>query len=472
MKPISESSLAQDIQKIHFIGIGGSGMGGIAEVLVNLGYSVSGSDIASNAVTARLTDLGAKVYQGHAAENIDGVSVVVVSSAIDETNPEIQRAREERIPVIPRAEMLAELMRFREAIAVAGTHGKTTTTSMTAAILAEADLDPTFVVGGRVNSTASHSRLGKGRYLVAEADESDASFLHLQPMMAVVTNIDADHLSTYGGDFEKLKDVFVEFLHHLPFYGTAVVCIDDDVVREVSDRVMRPLLTYGTKKDADIRAFNIRFEGMQSHFDVLVPGSEESVSITLNMPGRHNVLNSLGAMGVALKLGVSMDHVKKALEQFSGVGRRFEVHGEVETEQGKVLLVDDYGHHPKEVAATLDAVKNAWPNRRCVLVFQPHRYTRTHDLFEDFAMVLCNTDLLLLLEVYSAGEQKIAGADGRSLSRAIRARGEVNPVFVEKPEDLVDALKNVIQEGDVILTQGAGNVGALSHALPSQLRKG
>lgn len=472
MRPVTESGLAQAIRKIHFVGIGGSGMGGIAEVLLNLGYAVSGSDIASNAVTRRLAQQGATIFLGHAAENAADASVVVVSSAIDESNPEIQQARAERIPVIPRAEMLAELMRFREGIAVAGTHGKTTTTSMTAAMLAEGDLDPTFVVGGRVNSTASHARLGKGQFLVAEADESDASFLHLQPILAVVTNIDADHLGTYDNDFEKLKDVFVEFLHHLPFYGTAVVCVDDPVVREVSERVMCPMITYGIDEPADIHATNLRFEGTQSFYDVTYPGCTEPASITLNMPGRHNVLNSLGAMGVALKVGVPMERIQRALAQFSGVGRRFEVHGEVDTTKGRVLLVDDYGHHPKEVAATLAAVKNAWPQRRCVLVFQPHRYTRTHDLFEDFSMVLSGTDLLLLLEVYSAGEQKIAGADGRSLCRAIRTRGEVDPVFVETPDDLADALMNVIEEGDVILTQGAGNVGALSAALPGLLVKG
>ncbi len=471
MKAVSESSLAQDIKCIHFIGIGGSGMGGIAEVLVNLGYKVSGSDIASNAVTARLEGMGVKVFTEHLAGNVSGASVVVVSSAIDDSNPEVMAAREGRIPVIPRAEMLAELMRFREGIAVAGTHGKTTTTSLTAAMLAEGGLDPTFVVGGRVNSTDSHSKLGNGRYLVAEADESDASFLHLQPMMAVVTNIDADHLSTYNGDFEILKEVFIEFLHHLPFYGVAVVCVDDEVVREIMERVSRPLITYGIDEPADIRATNLRFEGTRSHFEVALPGHYERVCMTLNMPGRHNVLNALGAMAVALKLGVSPENIRVALDKFAGVARRFEVHGEVLTQNGAITLVDDYGHHPTEVAATLTAVSAAWPDRRRVVVFQPHRYTRTRDLFEDFAQVLCDTDVLLMLEVYSAGEPVIPGADSRALCRAIRTRGMLEPIYVGELEELVPVLKNILREGDVVLTQGAGNVGALAATLPAQLTK-
>ncbi|MGV6858851.1 MAG: UDP-N-acetylmuramate--L-alanine ligase [bacterium] len=471
MRPITESSLAQDIGAIHFIGIGGSGMGGIAEVLVNLGYRVTGSDIASNGVTERLQSMGAIVFAGHAAEHVDGASVVVVSSAIDEENPEVMAARDAGIPVIPRAEMLAELMRFREGIAVAGTHGKTTTTSLTAAMLAEGDLDPTFVVGGRVNSTASHSQLGEGRYLVAEADESDASFLHLQPMMAVVTNIDADHLSTYNGDFEILKEVFVEFLHHLPFYGIAVMCVDDPVVREVAEKVMRPQISYGIDHPADVRASNLRFEGTRSFFDVALPGYYERIPMTLNMPGKHNVLNALGAMAVAFKLGVSPENIRIALDNFAGVGRRFEVHGTVETETGAVTLVDDYGHHPNEVAATLGALSAAWPDRRRVVVFQPHRYTRTRDLFEDFTQVLSDTDVLLMLEVYSAGEAAIPGADAKALCRAIRNRGALDPIYVGKPEDLAETLKKVIQHGDVVLTQGAGNVGALAATLPVELAR-
>ncbi|HID83465.1 MAG TPA: UDP-N-acetylmuramate--L-alanine ligase [Chromatiales bacterium] len=472
MKPLGESQTAARLGQIHFIGVGGAGMGGIAEVLLNLGYQVSGSDIAENAVTRRLIELGAKISLGHSAENVEGAGVVVVSSAIDESNPEIQAARAARIPVIPRAEMLAELMRFREGIAVAGTHGKTTTTSLIASVLAEADLDPTFVIGGKLNSTASHSHLGKGQYLVAEADESDASFLHLQPMMAVVTNIDADHLSTYGGNYQNLLDTFVEFLHHLPFYGQAIVCIDDPGVSSIIDEVTRPVITYGIEQPADIRATGIRYLGTASEFTVQFPGRETALEMRLNMPGQHNVLNALAAIAVAHELGVSDEKIQRALKNFSGVGRRFDVKGEVDTASGKVLLVDDYGHHPTEVAATISAVRNAWPKRRFVLVFQPHRYTRTHDLFEDFTRVLSEVDVLVMLEVYAANEAPIAGADSRSLCRAIRMRGKLDPVFVEQPEQLADTLQNIIREGDVVVTQGAGNVGALAAKLPQQLAAG
>lgn len=472
MKPLGEVKTAARLGRIHFIGIGGAGMGGIAEVLLNLGYEVSGSDIAENAVTRRLAGLGAKVSIGHRADNVAGAGVVVVSSAIDENNPEVRAARAARIPVIPRAEMLAELMRFREGIAVAGTHGKTTTTSLIASILAEAGLDPTFVIGGRLNSTASHSHLGKGQYLVAEADESDASFLHLQPMMAVVTNIDADHLGTYGGDFQNLLDTFVEFLHHLPFYGQAIICADDPGVQSIVDEISRPVITYGIEQQADVRATGVRYLGTASEFTVQFPGRETTVVIRLNMPGQHNVLNALAAVAVAHELGIDDAIIQRALSKFSGVGRRFDVKGEVETPAGKVLLVDDYGHHPNEVAATIAAVRNAWPDRRFVLVFQPHRYTRTHDLFEDFTRVLSEVDVLVLLEVYAANEEPIAGADSRSLCRAIRMRGKLDPVFVERPEQLADTLKNMIRAGDVVVTQGAGNVGALAARLPEQLRAG
>ena len=469
MRPISESGLAQRIRRIHFVGIGGSGMGGIAEVLINLGYQVSGSDLADNAVTRRLESLGATVHKGHAAELVDGASVVVISSAVKDDNPEVVAAREQRIPVIPRAEMLAELMRFRESIAVAGTHGKTTTTSLLASILAEGGLDPTFVIGGRLNSTASHSRLGNGRYLVAEADESDASFLHLLPVMAIVTNIDADHLSTYGGDMARLRDVFVEFLHHLPFYGVAVVCLDDPGVREILPRVTRPLVTYGIDSDADIRATDIVYEGAGSRFEVHLPERSAPLPVALNMPGRHNVLNALAAIGISLQLGLTDQAIQKALAGFQGVGRRFQIAGEFATDAGSLLLVDDYGHHPTEVAATLAAVRNAWPERRNVLIFQPHRYTRTRDLFEDFTRVLSEADVLLVLEVYAANEEPIPGADSRTLCRAIRARGKVDPIFVEDTGELHATLLDVARDGDVVITQGAGSVGALSAELAAKL---
>ena len=470
MKPITESGLAQRIKRIHFVGIGGSGMGGIAEVLINLGYQVSGSDLAENAVTQRLSDLGAMVHKGHAAEWVEGASVVVISSAVKQDNPEVMAARELRIPIIPRAEMLAELMRFRESIAVAGTHGKTTTTSLLASILAEGGLDPTFVIGGRLNSTASHSRLGNGRYLVAEADESDASFLHLLPVMAIVTNIDADHLSTYGGDFSRLRDVFVEFLHHLPFYGVAVMCLDDPGVQEILPRVTRPMVTYGIETEADIVASDIQFEAATSRFKVSLPGRDDLLDIQLSMPGRHNVLNALAAIGISVQLGLPDNAIQRALAGFQGVGRRFQIAGEFETEHGSLLLVDDYGHHPTEVAATLTAVQNAWPERRNVLIFQPHRYTRTRDLFEDFTRVLSDADVLLVLDVYSANEEPIPGADSRTLCRAIRARGKVDPVFVEDSDELYSTLLNLVQEGDVVVTQGAGSVGMLSQKLADRLR--
>jgi UDP-N-acetylmuramate--alanine ligase len=444
-------------------------MGGIAEVLLNLGYAVSGSDIAENSVTRRLQELGASVDVGHRAEQVEAAGVVVVSSAIDENNPEIQAARAARIPVIPRAEMLAELMRFREGIAVAGTHGKTTTTSLVASILAAAELDPTFVIGGRLNSTASHSYLGKGKYLVAEADESDASFLHLQPMMAVVTNIDADHLGTYGGDYQQLLDTFVEFLHHLPFYGQVIACVDDPGVNSILEEVTRPVMTYGIEHSADIRATGISYEGTQSRFTVQFPGRESVLEMQLNMPGQHNVLNALAAIAVAYQLGIDVRVMQTALREFSGVGRRFDVTENVRSAQGVVSVVDDYGHHPTEVAATIAAVRNAWPERRLLLVFQPHRYTRTHDLFEDFTQVLSDVDVLVMLEVYAANEEVITGADSRSLCRAVRMRGKLDPVFVEDPHALVETLNNIIREGDVIVMQGAGNVGALAAALPQQL---
>ncbi len=459
------------INRLHFIGIGGAGMGGIAEVVANLGYSVSGSDLSENAMTRRLQGLGVTVYKGHKAEQVAGADVIVVSTAIDASNPEIIAAREQRIPIVRRAEMLAELMRFRQGIAVAGTHGKTTTTSLTTSLLVEGGMDPTYVIGGKLNSSASNSKLGTGEYLVAEADESDASFLYLQPMIAVVTNIDEDHMSTYGGDFSKLKQTFIEFLHHLPFYGLAVLCVDDEYVREILPEVSRPVVTYGFGDDADLQATDVRFDGTQSHFTVhRRRGERGSLDITLNLPGRHNVLNALAAIAIASELDVSDEAIVAGLHKFDGVGRRFQQYGDISFAVGKkATLVDDYGHHPREMKATLEAVRNAWPTRRLVQVFQPHRYTRTRDLFEDFAQVLSETDVLVLMDVYAASEQPIPGADGRALARAIRIRGKVDPIFVTDVEDVPGVLKHILQDGDVILTQGAGSVGGLAASLPEKL---
>ena len=459
------------IKQVHFVGIGGAGMGGIAEVLANIGYQVTGSDLAENPMTERLASLGAKIYKGHVASNIEGANVVVVSSAVSDDNPEVIAAKAQNIPVVPRAEMLAEIMRFSNGIAVAGTHGKTTTTSLVTSLLAEGGLDPTFVIGGKLNSTASNSRLGTGEYLVAEADESDASFLLLQPMISVVTNIDADHLSTYDNDFEKLKDTFVEFLHHLPFYGLAILCVDDDNVCDILPKVTRSIVSYGIHFDADIRARNVRYDGTQSFFTVERKG-KTSLDVTLNMPGEHNVQNALAAVAIATELGVSDEDILSGLDKFQGVGRRFTCYGEMETQQGSVMLVDDYGHHPTEVKATMKAVRSAWPDRRMVVLFQPHRYTRTRDLFEDFSEALSEPDVLVLMDVYAASEEPIAGADGRSLARAIRNRGKVDPVFVANQDDVVDVLQNQLKEGDVLLTLGAGNIGAISADLPAQLTKG
>ncbi len=458
------------IRRIHFVGIGGAGMGGIAEVLLNLGYEVSGSDLRENPVTRRLMAGGATVHFGHTADNVRGCDVVVTSTAVAADNPEVLAARAARIPVVPRAEMLAELMRFRFGIAVAGTHGKTTTTSLTASLLAEGGLDPTFVIGGLLNSAGTHARLGEGRYLVAEADESDASFLYLAPMMAVVTNIDADHMATYGGDFERLKQAFVEFLHHLPFYGLAVLCADDPVIRELLPAFSKPVLTYGfAASDADVRGLDLRQDGPHTHFRVTRRDHSGELDVTLNMPGEHNALNALAAIAVASELGVSDAAMQKALLEFQGIGRRFQLYGELDTPMGSVLLVDDYGHHPREVAATLTAARKAWPERRVVLAFQPHRYSRTRDLFEDFAQVLSEADVLVLLEVYAAGEQPQGGDDGRALARAIRLRGKVDPVFVEDIEELPQILRGLLRDGDVLLTLGAGSIGAAAVQLPKQL---
>jgi UDP-N-acetylmuramate--alanine ligase len=453
------------IARVHFVGVGGVGMSGIAEVLRTLGYRVSGSDLKEGAATRRLRDLGVQVSIGHAAAHVEGSDVVVVSSAVGPDNPEVARARELRVPVVPRAEMLAELMRFRQGIAVAGTHGKTTTTSLVASVLAEGGLDPTFVIGGRLNSAGTHARLGAGRYLVAEADESDASFLHLLPVMAVVTNIDADHMETYGGDFDRLRAAFLEFVHRLPFYGLAVVCTDDPTVAGLLAEISRPVLSYGFDPGADLYATDVRQDGLRTRFRAVRPASAEVLEVTLNLPGRHNVLNALAAVAVGRELGVPGAAVCRALEAFEGIGRRFQVYGEVQGPRGKVLLVDDYGHHPRELLATIAAARASWPERRLVVAFQPHRYTRTRDLLDDFAQVLCEVDVLLLLDVYPAGEAPIPGIDGRALARAIRARGRVEPVFVPEAADLPGALAAVVAAGDVVLTLGAGDIGSVAPRL-------
>jgi UDP-N-acetylmuramate--alanine ligase len=452
------------IRHIHFVGIGGAGMSGIAEVLLNLGYTISGSDLRSSGATQRLAGQGAKIHQGHAPNHVLGCDAVVVSSAVTPDNAEVKAAQEARIPIVRRAEMLAELMRFRYGIAVAGTHGKTTTTSLVASLLAEGELDPTFVIGGRLNSAGCNARLGEGHYLVAEADESDASFLYLQPMIAVVTNIDADHLSTYDGDFNRLRETFIEFLHHLPFYGLAILCIDDPQVRAILPHIRRPVLTYGTSADCDIQAVAIQQQRMQTHFQVRFPDTS-SLPVRLNLPGRHSVLNSLAAIAVAWELGVAPQAMQQALSQFQGIGRRFHSYGDVRAPGGMVTLIDDYGHHPRELAVVLEAIRAGWPERRLVLAFQPHRYTRTRDLFDDFAQVLSEPDVLVLTDVYAAGEEPIHGADGRSLSRAIRMRGRVDPIFVDSAARLPDALRNVLNEGDMLLMMGAGDIGAVAAAI-------
>lgn len=457
---------------VHFVGIGGSGMSGIAEVMLSLGYRVQGSDLRSNAAIDRLERQGATVFIGHDRNNIRNADVVVVSSAVDDTNPEVAAAREELMPVVQRAEMLAELMRFRYSIAVAGTHGKTTTTSLVASVLAEGGLDPTFVIGGRLKSADANARLGQGEYLVAEADESDASFVHLKPMLAIVTNIDADHMSTYEGDVDKLRMGFVSFLHNLPFYGLAVLCTDDAGVREILPEVARPIVTYGIDSDADIRAENIRFDGDRTTFRIARKDQDIPLEIRLKLPGLHNVRNALAAIAIAGELQVNDRAVVTALAKFEGIDRRFQNLGEIPTAAGNVMLVDDYGHHPTEVAATLAAARAGWPDKRIVLAFQPHRYTRTRDLLDDFATVLGDVDVLVLLEVYAAGEDPIAGADGRAIARAIRSRGGIEPVFVESLDHLPRVLKGLLKGGDLLLTMGAGDIGAAAARLPEQLRQG
>ena len=462
---VSRCYMREHVKHIHFVGIGGSGMSGIAEVLLNQNYQISGSDLADGAVVQRLIRSGATVNIGHCAENIHGCDVVVVSSAVDEQNPEVIAARDSAIPIVPRAEMLGELMRFSdEGIAVAGTHGKTTTTSLIAQVLAFGDLDPTFIVGGLVNSANSNSRLGKGKYLVAEADESDASFLHLQPRIAVVTNIDADHMETYQGDFSTLKKTFIDFLHNLPFYGLAVLCIDDPVIEEVRSQIQKPVLTYGESEQADYKVSNISQNALQTKFSVIFPNGEEA-DFNLAMPGKHNVLNAMAAIVVAHQFRVSMKDVDKALTEFEGIGRRFQNRGQIKSETGTFTLIDDYAHHPRELEATLLAAKDAWPEKRILVVFQPHRYSRTRDLLDDFSVVLEAQQPLIITEVYPAGEQPISAADGRALCRGIRARGISDPLFVEELSQLPELLDRVVNDDDVVLMLGAGDITHLAAQL-------
>jgi UDP-N-acetylmuramate--alanine ligase len=453
------------VRRIHFVGIGGAGMSGIAEVLANLGYQVSGSDLSANAATRRLVGLGVKVELAHRAENVAGADAVVVSTAVQPDNPEVLAAREGRIPVVPRALMLAELMRLKRGVAIAGTHGKTTTTSLVASVLAEGGLDPTFVIGGRLNAAGSHARLGAGDFIVAEADESDASFLHLQPVIAVVTNIDADHMDTYGQDFTRLKQAFVQFLQNLPFYGAAIVCADDANVRDILPMVSKPVVTYGFSEECQVRAVRVSHDGGRMRFSAHRPGGR-ALEVVLNLPGRHNVLNALATIAVADELAVPDAAIVKALAEFRGVGRRFQTYGDVRAEGGGAFtVIDDYGHHPVEMAATLEAARGAFAGRRLVLAFQPHRYTRTRDLFEDFVKVLSTTDVLLLADVYAAGETPIVAADGRSLARAVRVAGRVEPVFVEDISEMPAAIRRVAKDGDVVLTMGAGSIGNVAAQL-------
>jgi UDP-N-acetylmuramate--alanine ligase len=461
------------IRRIHFVGIGGAGMSGIAEVLFNLGYTISGSDLADSATLKRLSTLGIQTYVGHSASHVSGADAVVTSTAVQADNPEVLAAREKRIPVVPRAVMLAELMRLKQGIAIAGTHGKTTTTSLVASVLAEAGLDPTFVIGGRLNSAGANARLGQGDYIVVEADESDASFLNLLPVMAVVTNIDADHMETYGHDFGRLKQAFVDFLHRMPFYGTAILCTDDAAVRDIVPQVTCPITSYGFNEDSQVRAVDVRAVDGQMHFTVQRRNGVvlADLAVVLNLPGRHNVLNALSAIAVAVELNVPDAAVLRALAEFKGVGRRFQRYGELVARGGGVFtLVDDYGHHPVEMAATLAAARGAFPARRLVLAFQPHRFTRTRDCFEDFVKVIAQADAVLLSEVYSAGEAPIVAADGRSLARALRVAGHIEPVFVDDIAAMAQAIVDNARAGDVVLCMGAGSIGAVSAKVVAMLQ--
>lgn len=456
------------IQCVHFVGIGGSGMSGIAEVLVNQGFKVSGSDVSPSAVTRRLAGFGAQIFNGHDASNVDGADVLVVSSAIDDENPEVVRARELRIPVVPRAEMLAELMRFRRGIAIAGTHGKTTTTSLTASLLAEAGLDPTSVVGGLLNAWGSNARLGSGEYLVAEADESDGSFLLLQPVIALITNIDRDHLESYDNSFENLRRAFLEFLHHLPFYGAAVLCIDDQEVADLLPSVTRALVTFGLSEAADVRGSNLRQQGRDMHFDLKLPDRDDLVPVSLNLPGVHNVRNALGAIAIAWELGLDVQKICPALTQFEGVGRRFAPVGTFDCQDGHFEVIEDYGHHPSELEATMQAARDGWPQSRLVVVFQPHRFTRTRDLFDEFSEVLGAADAVVMTDIYPAGEEAIDGIHSGALCQSIRARGRVNPVLVSDVNELPEELPAMLEAGDLVLLLGAGSIGQVASALREQ----
>lgn len=454
------------VKHIHFVGVGGIGMSGIARVLLDLNFRVSGSDLSDSVILDQLRHAGADIYIGHDGMNIKGADAVVISSAVDDKNSEVVAARDNRIPLVPRAEMLGELMRFRKGIAIAGTHGKTTTTSLVATVLVDAGLDPTFIVGGVVNSVNSNVCLGRGEYLVAEADESDASFLHLQPQIAVVTNIDHDHMQTYDGDFNRLKGAYLDFLHNLPFYGLAILCFDDPHIREIATEIRRPIVSYGTSKEVDYRATNISYNGRESTFEVIRLG-ESIGKFKLALPGEHNVLNALAAISIAYKLGLSAESISQALSSFQGIGRRFQALGEVQIGSHLVEVIDDYAHHPTELAATLQASKDCWPGRRTLVVFQPHRFSRTRDLFDNFVQLLAGIEHLIITEVYPAGEQVITGSDGRSLCRAIRKRGN-DPVFVETLEELNDVLPNLVQSGDLLLTLGAGDIGRFAQSLVAE----
>ena len=467
MKSNKTNSLMGRVKKIHFIGIGGVGMCGIAEVLLHEGFTITGSDINESAVVQRLRDLGATIYIGHAPETISQVDVVVKSTAIQTNDPELVAAMDANIPVIPRAEMLAELMRFRYGIAIAGTHGKTTTTSLVASILTEGGLDPTFIIGGKLNSVGSNAYLGQSAYLVAEADESDASFLCLQPMMSVVTNIDEDHMATYNNDFSRLKDTFIEFIHHLPFYGLAILCHDDSVVRELYKRIKRPFITYGFEQGADYQAKDWQQKGIRNHFTVKRKTGSD-LAIQLNLPGRHNVLNALATIIIAIELGVSDEAIIRGLANFAGVGRRFQSYGDIRFTGGKAHLIDDYGHHPREISTTVEAVRKAWPEKRLVLAFQPHRYSRTNDLFDDFVSVLSDVDVLVLLDIYEAGEQPIDGISSQTLAAAINKKTNINLINVPRDESLKSKLNDIIQDGDLLLTQGAGSIGRMAQELASK----
>lgn len=457
------------IKTIHFVGIGGAGMCGIAEVLLNQGYAITGSDMRASAVTDRLASMGATLFIGHHSDNTQAADVVVYSSAVSANNPELVQARHDGKATIPRAEMLGELMRYRHSVAIAGTHGKTTTTSLTACVFAEARLAPTFVIGGRLNSAGTNAGLGESRYLVCEADESDVSFLHLQPMVAVVTNIEADHMGSYNGDFNQLKNYFIEFLHNLPFYGLAVLCIDDPVIEEILPRISRPVITYGFSEKADYRIVNFSQQRQFTNFEVIRPDGLPTLNIRLSIPGRHNALNAAAAIVVASDEGIADEAIVNGLGGFQGVGRRFDFQGTFPlADAGSVMLLDDYGHHPTEVAATVAALRAGWPEARLVMIYQPHRYTRTKDLYDDFVKVLSDVDVLLMLDVYAAGEAPIPGADSRSLCRSIRQRGKIDPVFVKNEADVLDVLKDLLRDGDIVITQGAGSVGALSRTLANQ----